>query len=218
MSRSCRHGNCRAEREQARCRGLLTPCQAPAPTHTIPAFAVRPRSARAPGSPRHLLHHPHDNPKTVTDPSTPPLTPPPDHAVIARLMILSNQAARQCQCPFLEPTRARPARSCRRTPFCTNDFTRVHVRTQRHRPSLASLCGPPMPAPSPTAQPEPGPLAAAHERHFARTISPACTSEPNGSVPASHPCAARHAGARPTPRPVRSSGRREPRARARGSA
>ena len=36
-----------------------------------PCLAVRPPSARAPGSPRHLLHRPHDAMKNVTDPSTP---------------------------------------------------------------------------------------------------------------------------------------------------
>ena len=31
----------------------------------VRAFAVRPRSSRAPGSPGHLVHHPHDNPKII---------------------------------------------------------------------------------------------------------------------------------------------------------
>ena len=41
------------------------------------ALAVRPRCARAPGSPRHLLHHPPVYAKILTTPSTPPDTGEP---------------------------------------------------------------------------------------------------------------------------------------------
>ena len=55
--------------------------------------------------------------------------------------------------PRTNPSPVRP--QCRRTPFCTYEFTRVHVRTQRNRPGLASLrtlrqCQRPHPLPNPS--------------------------------------------------------------------
>ena len=49
---------------------------------TRPCLAVRPRCARAPGSPRHLLHHPPVYAKILTAPSTQPLTSLHRHATL----------------------------------------------------------------------------------------------------------------------------------------
>ena len=55
----------------------------PSPEPDTPhALAVRPRFARAPGSPRHLLHHPPVYAKILTTPSTPPLTPSRHHGTL----------------------------------------------------------------------------------------------------------------------------------------
>src|SRR4051794_8896941 len=49
---------------------------------TDPASPSAHRFARAPGSPRHLVHHPPAHPKTVTVLSTPPSTPRPAHGML----------------------------------------------------------------------------------------------------------------------------------------
>ena len=68
-------------REGYQCRALAPPRSCSAP-HPHPCFAVRSCSARAPGSPQHLLHPPTIYPKILTAPSTPPLTRLQRHATL----------------------------------------------------------------------------------------------------------------------------------------
>ena len=94
----------------------LDPRKCFVPTHgsVVPASPDRVKpalgTARGSGSPRHLFHHPHDRTKILTDPSTPPLTPPPGHGVI--LGPWSCEFAPPDRCPRArmspERTRAQP--------------------------------------------------------------------------------------------------------------
>ena len=81
-----------------------------------------------------------------------------------------------------QPTRAPPGRSCRRTPFYTNDFTRVHVRTQRNRPSLAPLsgrhCQRSLPPPNPSLVPPHCRRAAISHQQFHPSAHPNPTIPP----------------------------------------
>ena len=109
-----------------------------APTGADPSS--RPRFARAPGSPRHLLHPPHDSPKIANARLTPPLTPPPRASIIAGC---SSYPRHQPCRPARRPSRHKlcandlPAAHVRsRGPERTNETPAVHVRTRRRAKAL----------------------------------------------------------------------------------
>jgi hypothetical protein len=90
------------------------PCRQndPKPRHP----PARPRSARAPGPPRHLVHRPRFNPNILTSPSTPPLPPSANSTERTRTPVDAARLAR--------------------TPFGTNELSRASERTRW--PSLAA--------------------------------------------------------------------------------
>ena len=109
----------------------------PAPTQATHAFAVRPRCARAPGSSRHLVHRPHDSTKILTDPSTPPLTPPPRHGVMLGPWSCESAPPDRCPRARMSPERTRATR----LPSIESARTNSQDRHERTRPAArAGAC------------------------------------------------------------------------------
>lgn len=86
-----------------------------------------PRSARGSQPPRHLLHHPHDDPKILTAPSTPPLTPASRHVVILGSLSYKGAPPSSCGFAFCQTNPRASLLSARRAP--EHERTRAWSRT-----------------------------------------------------------------------------------------
>ena len=117
--------------------GLQPPIQTEPPPPRIPATAppVPSPSALAPSGSR-LAAAPappsHDNPRIVTGPSTPLLTPPPGHGVMLGRWSYESAFPDPCPQPENHPNEPEPHRPAAGDAlfFRTNEFARAHVRTQ----------------------------------------------------------------------------------------